>query len=89
MTPFQHAVAAVLRRLRPGEVMTYGEVAREAGFPGAGRAVGTFLRDHEGYPWWRIVRADGRLASSKPSEQGSRLRAEGVTVRDGRVGRGR
>ncbi|MGH8910369.1 MAG: MGMT family protein, partial [Egibacteraceae bacterium] len=85
MTSFQQAVAVVLLRLKAGEVVTYGEVAREAGRPGAGRAVGTFLRDHSGYPWWRVVRGDGRLASSNPSEQARRLAAEGVHARDGRV----
>lgn len=89
MTPFQQAVAAVLLRLQPGEVVTYGEVAREARYPGAGRAVGTFLRDHDGYPWWRVVRSDGCLASTKPSEQANRLAAEGVTVGSGRVVRSR
>ena len=87
MTPFQRAVAAVLDQLRAGEVVTYGEVAREAGFPGAGRAVGTFLRDHGGYPWWRVVRGDGRLASCRPTEQARRLAAEGVAVREGRIRR--
>ncbi|MGH8886342.1 MAG: MGMT family protein [Egibacteraceae bacterium] len=80
MTAFQQAVGAALTRVRPGEVVTYGEVAAEAGFPGAARAVGTFLRDHGGYPWWRVVRADGQLASCDPDEQSRRLAAEGVAV---------
>jgi len=82
---FGPAVAEVLRRLAPGTVVTYGEVALEAGFPGAARAVGTFLRDSEGLPWWRVVRADGRLASGKPTDQARRLTSEGVEVHDGRV----
>ena len=49
MTPFETAVARVLKELRPGEVVTYGEVAAEAGFPSAHRAVGRFLRNNEGY----------------------------------------
>jgi methylated-DNA-protein-cysteine methyltransferase related protein len=87
VTAFQKAVADVLRTLRPGEVVTYGEVAAEAGFPGAARAVGTFLRDSEGFCWWRVVRADGRLLAGKTAEQSRRLAAEGVMVSDGRVGR--
>jgi methylated-DNA-protein-cysteine methyltransferase-like protein len=81
-------VAGVLRRLRPGEVVTYGEVAAEAGHPGAHRAVGRFLRDHEGFPWWRVVTASGRLVPGHEAEQRRRLEAEGVDVRDGRVSRG-
>ncbi|CAN5558542.1 hypothetical protein BH23ACT7_BH23ACT7_08280 [soil metagenome] len=86
-TPFSDAVAAVLAGLRPGEVVTYGEVAAEAGYPSAARAVGTFLRDSEGFPWWRVVRADGRLASGKIVEQERLLAAEGVPVASGRVRR--
>ena len=40
---FEEAVERVLRALAPGEVVTYGEVAAEAGFPGAARAVGNLL----------------------------------------------
>jgi methylated-DNA-protein-cysteine methyltransferase-like protein len=87
-TAFQSAVAKVLSDLRPGEVVTYGEVAAEAGYPGAARAVGTFLRDHEGFPWWRVLRSDGRLLAGHVQEQTRRLTAEGVPVTDGRVRRG-
>ena len=55
MTPFEESVAKVLNSLRQGEVVTYGEVAAEAGFPAAHRAVGRFLKSHQGYPWWRVV----------------------------------
>jgi methylated-DNA-protein-cysteine methyltransferase related protein len=84
---FETAVRAVLRGLGAGEVMTYGEIAEEAGHPGAARAVGNLLRDSEGLAWWRVVAAGGRLAPGKEAEQAARLRAEGVTVVDGRVRR--
>jgi methylated-DNA-protein-cysteine methyltransferase-like protein len=80
-------VAEVLRGLGPGEVVSYGEVAAEAGHPGAHRAVGRFLRDHDGFPWWRVVTADGRLVPGHEADQTRRLEAEGVTVRAGRVRR--
>jgi methylated-DNA-protein-cysteine methyltransferase related protein len=84
---FEDAVERVLHALAPGEVVTYGEVAAEAGFPGAARAVGTLLAHSGdgGLPWWRVVRADGRLAAGDPAEQAKRLRAEGVPVADGRI----
>ena len=85
MTPFETAVARVLKELRPGEVVTYGEVATEAGFPSAHRAVGRFLRNNEGYPWWRVVASNGRLVPGHEAEQTSQLKIEGVQVRDGRV----
>jgi alkylated DNA nucleotide flippase Atl1 len=66
--------------------MTYGEVAAEAGWPGAARAVGAFLAAHgEGRPWWRVVTASGRLVPGHEREHARRLRAEGVSVRDGHV----
>jgi methylated-DNA-protein-cysteine methyltransferase-like protein len=83
---FAEAVDAVLRRLDPGEVVTYGEVAREAGFPRRARAVGTLLAHHgHRYPWWRVVNAAGRLVPGNEVEHARRLRAEGVTLVDGRV----
>jgi methylated-DNA-protein-cysteine methyltransferase-like protein len=83
---FAGAVDAVLRRLGPGEVVTYGEVAREAGFPRRARAVGTLLaRDGHRYPWWRVVTASGRLVPGNEVEHARRLRSEGVTLVDGRV----
>lgn len=86
MGEFKRRVVAVLRSLRPGDVVTYGEVASQAGFPGAARAVGNLLRRTSmPLPWWRVVRADGRLASGHRNEQGRRLRAEGVTVSKGQV----
>lgn len=85
LTEFEQAVAAVLRASQQGDVFTYGEVAAEAGFPGASRAVGGFLKRHSGYPWWRVVNAAGRLAPGNEAEQGRRLQAEGVEVANGRV----
>ncbi|HEX4868701.1 MAG TPA: MGMT family protein [Acidimicrobiales bacterium] len=86
MTPLQERFRAVVADLAPGEVVSYGEVARRAGQRGAARAVGGFLAAHGGdLPWWRVVRADGTLADHKVREQSRRLRDEGVEVIAGRV----
>lgn len=85
MTPFEADVARVLQHLGPGEVVTYGEVAAEAGHPGAHRAVGRFLRTQEGYPWWRVVTSTGRLVPGLEARQTVLLSEEGVAVADGRV----
>ena len=85
---FVDRVAAVLARLEPGEVITYGEVAAEAGRPGAARAVGKLLAGaDEGWPWWRVVTATGRLVPGHEVEQARLLRAEGVRIARGRVAR--
>jgi methylated-DNA-protein-cysteine methyltransferase-like protein len=84
-TPWEEAIEQVLRSLRPGEVVTYGEVALEAGRPAAARSVGTFLAGSGGaYPWWRVVSASGRLVPGHEAEQARRLRAEGVAVDEAR-----
>lgn len=77
---------AVLMALQPGEVVSYGDIAEVAGFPKRSRAVGRLLgvTDVE-VPWWRVVRSDGRLATTPPREQAALLRAEGVRLRGTRV----
>jgi methylated-DNA-[protein]-cysteine S-methyltransferase len=61
-TPFQLAVAETLRRVPRGEVVTYGELAALAGYPGAQRAAGTFCA-HNRFPvvvpCHRVVAAAG------------------------------
>jgi methylated-DNA-[protein]-cysteine S-methyltransferase len=61
-TPFQLAIAESLRRVPRGEVVTYGELAALAGYPGAQRAAGTFCA-HNRFPivvpCHRVVAATG------------------------------
>ncbi|HZV50660.1 MAG TPA: MGMT family protein [Candidatus Dormibacteraeota bacterium] len=82
---FQEAVVAVLCALGRGEVVSYGEVAARAGYPGAARAVGNLLARRGGLPWWRVVRSDGRLAAGDVRRQAELLRAEGIPVRGARI----
>lgn len=86
LTVVQERFHAVISDLVPGEVVSYGEVARRAGHHGAARAVGAFLAQYgENLPWWRVVRADGNLAAHKRGEQARRLRAEGIEIVSHRV----
>jgi len=85
VSEFDESVVAVISALRPGDVVTYGEVAAEAGFPGAARAVGTVLRNSEGLPWWRVVGAGGRIRTPDPARQIRLLTDEGVLIVNGRV----
>lgn len=85
MTEFEDAVIEVISSLEPGDVVTYGEVAAEAGYPGAARAVGTILRTSEGLPWWRVVGAGGRIRTPDPQRQIKLLTDEGVLVMGNRV----
>jgi len=83
---FRQRVISVISHLQPGEVVSYGDVAAEAGRPGAARAVGHILATgQEDVPWWRVVMASGRLAPGKEERQATLLRREGVAVRNERV----
>lgn len=82
---FVDRVRRVVAAIRPGEVVTYGEVAEEAGSPGAARAVGNVMARSHGLPWWRVVTSTGRLVPGHELEQARRLRGEGVALRNGRV----
>lgn len=83
---FEGCVLEVLSRLPEGRVISYGELAAAAGYRGAARAVGNLLRHTaEPVPWWRVIRADGRLVAPRIDRQARKLREEGVTVINGRV----
>jgi methylated-DNA-protein-cysteine methyltransferase-like protein len=82
---FEDAVIEVVDGIPPGETSTYGEVAEEAGFPGAARAVGNIMRKVPGLPWWRVITTTGRLVPGLEVEHTQRLRAEGIRVGNGRV----
>lgn len=76
-TDFEKAVLAVLRSLKSGEVVTYGEVAELAGYPGRSRGVGRILAiTPEDLPWWRVVGAGGKLRSPNPELQEHLLEME-------------
>jgi methylated-DNA-[protein]-cysteine S-methyltransferase len=61
---FAGSVLRLCGRIRPGEVRTYGELARAAGRPGAARAVGQVMAKNPlplVIPCHRVVGAGGRL----------------------------
>jgi len=84
-------VLALVRRIPPGRVATYGDVAALAGHPRAARAVGTVMRncDDPRVPCHRVIGAGGALGGFGrwPQVKADRLRAEGVTVIERRVRR--
>ncbi len=85
LTPYQEAVAKVVAGLEPGDVATYGEIAAEAGYPGAARGVAGVLKRVGDLPWWRVTRASGRLVPHLAKEQAGLLRGEGRAIKDGRI----
>jgi methylated-DNA-protein-cysteine methyltransferase related protein len=86
MTDMERRFVAVIVALAEGEVVSYGDIADDAGFPGRSRAVGALLSNTSiELPWWRVVRSDGRLATPPKAGQAALLRAEGVLLRGDRV----
>ncbi len=81
----------MIRSLREGEVVTYGEIADDAGFPKMSRLVGRLLAQSgdSDLAWWRVVNSAGRLVPGHEREQVELLTAEGVTCVNGRVVRAR
>jgi methylated-DNA-[protein]-cysteine S-methyltransferase len=61
-TPFQEDVAAALRQIAYGEIVSYSDLARLAGYPRAQRAAGTFCARNRFplvLPCHRVVGAGG------------------------------
>ena len=86
LSPFQQHVVEVVAALEPGELVTYGEVALEAGHPGAGQAVANVLRRVPGLPWWRVLPASGHLYRQHREVAAPLLLAEGHRIDEwGRV----
>jgi alkylated DNA nucleotide flippase Atl1 len=73
-------VLAVVRRIPPGRVLSYGDVARLAPAPTA-RDVGQVMLRYGGdTPWWRVLRADGTPVPHLREQQLARLRAEATPM---------
>jgi O-6-methylguanine DNA methyltransferase len=81
---FSAAVLRATRRIPPGRVATYGDVAAMAGRPRAARAVGNIMREchDQGVPCHRVVGAGGALGGYGGEVELKRalLRAEGIIV---------
>jgi methylated-DNA-protein-cysteine methyltransferase-like protein len=81
-----------IRDIPPGNVASYGQIAEIAGIPRGARQTAYALRvapDDLELPWYRVITASGKLAFEKGTahfrRQRDLLRAEGVTVTEGKV----
>jgi len=95
---FEERVYRIVAGIPKGRVMSYSDVAREAGCPGASRAVGNAMRRN---PWpgtaagkvpcHRVVKRNGLLGSYSAKggveKKMSLLLKEGVKIIDGKVGK--
>ena len=87
---FDNAIWDIVSSIKTGHVMSYGEVARAAGFPRHARMVSKAMsRSDTPLPWYRIVRSDRTLAfkvgSAAYKKQKDLLAQEGVQIINGKV----
>ncbi len=77
-------IYAVVKRIPPGRVATYGQVASLAGLPGHARQVGYALHalpEHSTVPWHRVVNAKGGISSR--ATPGAELVQQQLLVQEG------
>lgn len=87
---FDNAIWQTVSKIASGQVMSYGEVARAAGYPRHARMVSKAMsRSAEPLPWYRVVRSDRTLAfepgSDAYNKQQGLLENEGVQFINGKV----
>lgn len=85
---FHCQVYALARAIPPGEVRTYGELARELGQPGAARAVGQALGANPFapvVPCHRVLAAGGRPGGFS-AEGGARTKLRMLEIEGARLG---
>ena len=82
MKSFKDKVIAIVKRIPKGKTLTYGQVAKLAGHPGAARAVGTIMANNQDktVPCHRVVKADGTVGgyNGLRGEKEALLKAEGA-----------
>ena len=85
---FHRRVYAITRAIPPGEVLTYGEVARRLGEPGAARAVGQALGLNPFapvVPCHRVLAAGGKSGGFS-AEGGARTKLRMLEIEGARFG---
>lgn len=89
---FFERVYDMVRRIPPGRVASYGQIAGLCEHPHAARTVGWALHGMpdaladpahpDAVPWWRVINSEGRISTTcwehTPSRQRELLEAEGV-----------
>lgn len=84
-TPYyRERVYEIVRRIPPGRVMTYGQIAEMLGEGYTARTVGYVMHaaDEETTPWQRVINAQGACSTGRvilpPDKQQRMLEAEGI-----------
>jgi len=81
---FKQAVINIVSNTKPGEWISYGDVAVLAGRPRAARAVsGILKREKDTLPWHRVVGKGGKISIKDPDlrkMQITKLQQEGLII---------
>lgn len=83
---FRESALAIVKSIPRGSVLTYQEVAKRAGSPGASRAVGSLMKKNHDpeVPCHRVVRSDGHVGAYNRAggskTKWDRLTQEGVDM---------
>ena len=87
LQPFDRRVAIAAREIRPGQTLTYGDLAARIGAPGEAREVGAAMGRNRFplvVPCHRVVAADGRLGGfSAPGGTETKRRLLAIESRNG------
>lgn len=86
MQPFTQRVIDIIKKIPEGRVMTYGQIAREAGSPRAARQVVRVLhsmsRKYQ-LPWHRVINSKGQIGlqdEESYQDQLLSIESEGIEV---------
>lgn len=84
MVSFQKRVFEVVKKISPGEFLTYKEVAKLAGKPRAWRAVGNILNKNKDpkIPCHRVIKSNGEIGGYKfgTKKKVALLKKEGIII---------
>ncbi|WP_226672865.1 MGMT family protein [Rossellomorea aquimaris] len=92
MEPFTERAVKIIKRIPPGKVMTYGQIAAHAGSPRAARQIVRILHSMSGkynLPWHRVLNSKGEIGFRDEEQKMTQilsLEAEGIHfVGDNRI----
>lgn len=82
---FAEEVFALVEKIPPGRVLTYGSIADHLQRGGARGVGGVMAREGYAVAWWRVVKANGSLPPHLMLDAQQEWKREGTPVRNGRV----
>nr|WP_086940704.1 MGMT family protein [Thaumasiovibrio occultus] len=90
MNEFAQQIYAILQQTPYGRVVTYGDIAKLAGYPGYARHVGKVLASlpsETQLPWYRVINSQGKisLTAGDAERQKNALTMEGIHFEENRV----